>query len=188
MHDHVWGSMARLVKRRNDYLRNPRRNRYTELAAVAGGTIAGETKRGQNSGLWHEHIHGMLLCERELDVDQLRAEWHELTGDSFMVDVRPFHYVRDGAPATAENLAGDFVEVFKYAVKLQDLEFTDNWEAHRQLFGARMLRSFGCMYGVQMPENLLDDELEDEDLPYVDWFYRHGADGYRLEHDTAAYA
>jgi hypothetical protein len=131
----------------------------------------------------------MLLADRELNVHQLRAEWQEVTGDSFVVDVRPFHYVRDGLEPTAENLAGDFVEVFKYAVKLQDLDLGDNWQAHRQLFGARMLRSFGCMYGVKLPENLLDDDLEDEDLPYVDWFYRYSADGtYRLEHDTSSYA
>jgi hypothetical protein len=190
MHDHVWGAMQRAIGRRRSYLHDPSRNQYTELAKIAGGTISGETKRGENSGLWHEHIHGMLLCESEPDVQQLRAEWQELTGDSFVVDVRPFHYVRDGQPPTAENLAGDFVEVFKYAVKLQDLDLGDNWDAHRQLFGARMLRSFGCMHGVKLPEDLLDDDLEDEDLPYVDWFYRYGSDGrgYQLEHDTADYA
>lgn len=186
MFDHLWKSWGVQLQRRRDHLKDAKRNQFTELARVAGGTISAEVKRGANSGLWHVHMHAMLLAEGEPDQRELSREWHEITGDSHVVHVRPFDYLRDGEPATADNLCRDFVEVFKYSVKLQDLGLADNWEAHRQLFGARMLRSFGCMWGVKVPESLLDDPLEGEDLPYVDWFYRYAGGGkYQLEYHTA---
>ena len=48
-----------------------------------------EIKRGQGSGLWHPHLHMIAGREVEPDAEMLSREWHEITGDSFIVDVRP---------------------------------------------------------------------------------------------------
>ena len=179
---HVFGSMQRWINSRSAYLRRPKWNYRTVLADVAGGLLSGETKRGKNSGDWHLHLHAIFLAEQRPDAEQLAAEWHRLTGDSFIVHVEPFHYVRDGLAPTTENLCRDFVEVFKYAVKLTELEFADNWTAQQALYRVPMLRAFGCLRGVKLPADLLDDDLDDGDLPYVDWFYRYAGDGrYQLD-------
>jgi hypothetical protein len=186
MFDHLWSSWNVLLQRRRDHLKDPRRNQYTELASVAGGVISAEVKRGEGSKLWHLHIHALLLAEREPDQQQLRREWHEITGDSHVVDVRPFHYLRNGEPATQDNLCRDAVEVFKYAVKLNEMTLEDNWAAHCELFGARMLRSFGSMWGVKVPESMLDEPLDEDDRIFFDWFYRFdaGTKCYQLDHCT----
>ena len=41
----------------------------------------------------------------------LSREWHEITGDSFIVDVRPI---------SQDDPVSGFIEVFKYAVKFSD--------------------------------------------------------------------
>ncbi|HWI05741.1 MAG TPA: hypothetical protein VNT52_18180 [Acidimicrobiales bacterium] len=179
---HVFGNMQRWINSRKEYLRRPHWCARTELADVAGGVLSGEVKRGDGSGMWHVHVHGILLAMSQPDAGQLANEWRRLTGDSFIVHVEPFHYIRDGLPATLENLAGDFIEVFKYAVKLTEMSFADNWTAQCELQRVRMLRAFGCLFNVQVPADLLDDELEQEDLAFVDLFYRYADSGYRLEH------
>lgn len=62
------------------------------------------------------------------------------------------------------------MEVFKYAVKFSDLTLADNWHAAQVLKGKRLLNSFGLFRGVQIPESLLDEPLDD--LPFWDRFYR----------------
>ena len=60
------------------------------------------------------------LCSEAPDAHQLSREWKALTGDSFIVDVRPMHGEIDG-----------FLETFKYALKFSDLPLADNWEAFK---------------------------------------------------------
>lgn len=156
---------------------------WTEAARAIGSVGSIEVKRGDGSGQWHPHFHDAWLCEDEPDQDKLRAEWREITGDSHIIDVRPFHYVQRGEPATADNLGRDFSEVFKYALKFQGLPLPDNWHAAQELHGRRLIRSYGALFGVKVPDDLTDDPLTDKDLPYVQWFYRYVAGrGYQLEH------
>lgn len=54
---------------------------------VTGGAFFVEIKLGENSGLWHVHLH--VLAEGSfIDQRKLSAEWHAVTGDSYIVDVR----------------------------------------------------------------------------------------------------
>ena len=62
------------------------------------------------------------------------------------------------------------MEVFKYALKFSDMELSDNWHAYETLQGKRMVESFGLFRGVEVPDNLTDDELADE--PYLLMLYR----------------
>lgn len=179
--NHISRGLGQLTLRRRMHWNNDQA--YTEACAAVGSVGSFEIKRGTGSGLWHPHFHDAWMCDTEPDEEALRAEWREITGDSHVVDVTPFHYVQRGDFATADTVARDFSEVFKYALKFSELPLADNWHAAQQLHGRRLVRSFGALFGVKVPEDLADDPLDDEDLPYVTMFYRyHAGRGYQLEH------
>jgi hypothetical protein len=161
---HLHGAQRELWKRRQ-------RGRGSVLDGVVGAVWSYEVKRGDNSGQWHPHLHMIALAEVEPSQERLSREWHQITGDSFIVDVRPIV----GDPAEG------FMEVFKYAVKFSDQPVADTWHAFQTLKGKRLLGSAGCFRGVEVPEELTDEPLDD--LPYVELFYRylHGK-GYAVSH------
>ena len=63
----------------------------SNMQSAAGGVMSIEVKRGRNSGLWHPHVHMIWLCNQAPSASQLSKEWLELTGDSYIVDVREFY-------------------------------------------------------------------------------------------------
>lgn len=164
--NHLRGAMRRMTQARRDHLKAPAKNRRVEFAASMGGFHSIEvTNKGQG---WHPHVHMIWLCASEPNEEALSAEWLGWTGDSFIVDVRPLHDPVDG-----------FLEVCKYALKFSDLDEADNWHAYKVMSGQRLIDSHGLMRGVEIPESLLDEPLDD--LPYLDILYRYviGA-GYSL--------
>ena len=110
---------------------------------------------------WHPHAHAVWLCSSPPDQEKLREEWKAITGDSFMVDVRPF----SNDPVRA------FCEVFKYAVKFSDLPESLTFEAYEALKGSRLVASFGDFRGIEIPEEF-EDETFTDDLPFIDMLYR----------------
>ena len=42
----------------------------------------------KKTGEWHPHLHIFGVLEEWIDVQKLSATWHEITGDSYIVDVR----------------------------------------------------------------------------------------------------
>jgi hypothetical protein len=161
--NHLRKSMKSMTLARRQYLLNPVRNRHVEFAKAVGGVHSIEAKRGANSGLWHPHAHMVWLCHEEPNQAKLAEEWRDWTGDSFIVDVRPFH--------DQNSLVSGFMEVFKYALKFSELPLDDNWNAYEKLSGKRLVDSFGVLRGVEVPESLADELLDD--LPYLDLFYQH---------------
>jgi plasmid rolling circle replication initiator protein Rep len=145
------------------------RGRGSPLDGVAGAVWSYEIKRGSGSGEWHPHLHMIALAEN-LQVEgagnhgPLSSEWHNITGDSFMVDVRPIDEL--------DPVSG-FIEVFKYAVKFSSQSPADTVHAFQTLRGKRLLASSGCFRGVPEPEGLLDDSEALEGLPFVTLFYRY---------------
>lgn len=104
----------------------------------------------------------------------LSKEWRKITKDSSIVDLRPI----DGDPALG------FVEVFKYALKFSDLSPEDTLKSYFELMNSngnmpRFTGSFGNLWGVKIPESLLDETFDD--LPYIELFYRYTKAGYSLE-------
>jgi Replication protein len=150
---HLKGSFQRLIRRGN-------RRAGSALHGVAGGVWSYEVKRGKGSGLWHPHLHMVALAEVQPNKFDLADEWERLTGDSYIVDVRPI----EGDP-----VAG-FLEVFKYAVKFSDMEPRDTVHAWRLLRGARLIDSSGVFRGVEIPEELTDEDMEG---PYTELLYRY---------------
>jgi hypothetical protein len=168
---------AHLKKSQGELWKRKQRARGSPLDGVAGAVWSYEIKRGSGSGLWHPHLHMIALAE-SLPTEgvgnhgALSAEWHNITGDSFMVDVRPIDF---------DNVASGFVEVFKYAVKFSDQPPCDTVHAFLTLRGKRLLASSGCFRGVPEPAGLLDDAESLKDLPYITLFYRYlNGRGYSL--------
>lgn len=143
------------------------RGRGCVLDGVAGAVWSYEVKRGQGSGAWHPHLHMIALAEVEPSQRRLSREWHEVTGDSFVVDVRPINQ---------DDTAAGFCEVFKYAVKASDMEIPDTLHAFDVLRGKRLIASAGCFRGVDVPEDLTDEPLEG--LPFIEMLFRHALGRY----------
>lgn len=170
--EHLHRSQRELWKQKH-------RGRGSPLDGVSGAVWSYEIKRGSGSGKWHPHLHMIALAEH-LDQEDykagtlgaLSAAWHNITGDSFMVDVRE---IDNADPASG------FVEVFKYAVKFSDQSHADTLHAFLTLKGKRLIASSGAFRGVPEPVDLLDDSEALEGLPFVTLFYRYLPQGYALE-------
>lgn len=115
------------------------------------------TNRGKG---WHPHVHAVWLCHTPPDPFKLSEEWHQLTGDSYIVDVRPIDMT--------DPIAG-FCEVFKYALKFSDLPDRERLTAYRTLKGKRLQDSFGDLRGLDVEPSDSDELLEE--LPYIERLY-----------------
>lgn len=166
--NHLTGAMRRYQEQRRNYLKG--RGPHVEMAKACGVVGSYEFKRGSGSGLWHPHCHMVWLCSTPPDAAKLSREWQHLTGDSFIVDSRPIE---------GDGVEG-FLEVFKYAVKFSDLPIEDNFEAAMTLQRRRLVFALGDLYGIPEVEDLADDPLALDDLPYLELFYRHTPGGYSL--------
>lgn len=152
---HLRGALKRMGQARANHKKG---KRFVEFARSMGGFHSIEvTNKGEG---WHPHAHMIWLCGSEPDQKALSGEWLGWTGDSFIVDVRPLHDPVEG-----------FLEVCKYALKFSDLKEADNWHAYEVMSGQRLIDSHGLMRGVEIPDDLLDEPLDD--LPYVDLLYRY---------------
>ena len=154
------------------------RKRGCVLDDVQGAVWSYEFKRGSGSGLWHPHLHMIALAEVKPSHARLCQEWHQITGDSFIVDIRAI------SGETPDDLAAGFMEVFKYALKFSDQPPADTVHAFQLLKGRRLLASAGAFRGVEVPESLTDEPLEG--LPFVELFYRYVGAGYSLSRGRQA--
>lgn len=168
--DHLHKAQRELWKRKQ-------RGRGSALDGVAGAVWSYEVKRGSGSGVWHPHLHMIALAETQPDQQEIADEWRNITGDSFVVDVRPI---------SQEDPVSGFVEVFKYAVKFSEQDPADTLEAFMTLKGKRLLESAGLFRGVEVPHGSMDDTEDVSHLPYYDLLYRFSkAGGYTLEHRSS---
>lgn len=156
---HLTKSLRKLMDRRRYFNAGTRGAPYTELCKAQGAVYTLELTNKGNG--WHPHCHMIVLASSQPSQSDLSAEWLGITGDSMIVDCRPI----TGDPSEG------FMEVFKYAVKFSDLTLEDNWHAAQILKGKRLLNSFGLFRGVEIPDSLLDEPLDE--LPYWDRFYRY---------------
>ena len=163
-----------LKKSQQELWMQKHRGRGSSFDGIDGAVWSYEVKRGHGSGMWHPHLHMIALAETQPDAEQLSREWHKITGDSFIVDVRPI---------SQDDPVSGFIEVFKYAVKFSDQEPADTVHAWETLRGKRLLASAGCFWGVEVSEEFTDDSSDLEGLPYMDLLYMHTRAGYSL-HST----
>jgi hypothetical protein len=144
-----------------------------------------EIKRGEGSGKWRPHLHvlvarpscrclrgrrlgdggptckhGGLWCPYALNQCCLSEAWQEITGDSFVVDIRAVHADEDG------SMQGAVREVVKYCTKLTEVSskeredgLSDVLELHRAIRRRRLLMTAAVFRGLVEPitaEELLD--------------------------------
>jgi hypothetical protein len=167
--------------------RDFRKLRQRKIWEQALGCLATmEIKRGQGSGLWHPHLHvlvarpsctclrgrrlddvvprcahGRLWCPHALNQCCISEAWREITGESFVVDIRAVRAEED------RSMAGAVREVVKYCTKLTEVSSkvredgqSDVLELHRAIRGRRLLTTTGVFRGLVEPataEELLDD-------------------------------
>ena len=154
---HLFNSQHELWKQRHRHYASP-------FDTIEGAVWSYEIKRGAGSGEWHPHLHMIALAEHQPQHVWLSDVWQKITGDSFIVDVRPINQ---------DDHIGGFMEVFKYAVKFSDQPPSDTVYAWQTLGGKRLLGSSGVFRGVEVPSDLMDDSEGFNDLPYVTLFYRY---------------
>lgn len=160
--EHLHKSQHELWKRKH-------RRRGSSVDGIEAAVWSYEVKRGAGSGLWHPHLHMVAMAAEAPDEGRLSREWHDITGDSWIVDVRPID---------VDDPASGFLEVFKYALKFSDMGVADTFEASQTLHGRRLVASAGLWRGVEIPEQLADEPLDD--LPYAVLFYRYLHGSYSL--------
>lgn len=140
--------------------------KWTEYARVQGAISAYEFTK-KEEGDWHPHIHMLALVDSYIDQEALSQEWLNITGDSFIVDIRK---IKANLNAGGLDIASAMLEVCKYSLKFHDMTLPDTWIAYNVLRGKRLVNPSGLLRGVELPESLLDDPLEG--LPYVERHYR----------------
>ena len=165
--NHLRDSFKKLQKRRRDWLSVGRG--HNEFCKIQGAAFSYEIAHNHEKG-WHPHIHMVALLDNYIDVHKLSSEWEEITGDSYIVDVRKLKKKDHSTENTA--IADAMLEVFKYAVKFADLSLERQFEAYETLKSLRLIGSFGLLHGVQLPDTLLDDLTEFENLPFLEMYYR----------------
>ena len=101
-----------------------------------------------------------------IDQEELAETWHDITLDSYIVDVRRVRKTKE------EGYSKAVAEVCKYALKFSDLSTEKTFQAFLTLKGKRLTGSFGSMHGVKIPENLADEMPDDQDLPYLEMLYK----------------
>ena len=207
--DHLLGSMKKILHKRRNSIANGKT--HTELKHVAGAVYSYEVTYTENKG-YHPHCHmialvppghfkyskqiikGKSVLVPQVLKDGIVEDWHKITGDSYIIDVRK---IEDSEmPEHGQDIAGTrleaLVEVFKYALKMNKMDKESEAdsehniriqvEAYEILRGRRLVGSFGNLWGVKVPENLNDAPLTDEEMPFVDLVYQYSGVnfGYQL--------
>lgn len=172
--NHLKKSLQKLLEWRRK-TRDGKAGYHSEFGKIAGLVGSYETTKdgaldGSKSG-WHPHAHMLVLHYQDFDYQSLQSEWLKITSDSHVLNVARAQHPNDPAQ--------DFLEVFKYAVKFSDLTPNDNIEAFNVFRSRRLLFSAGLFWGVDVPEGLTDEALDN--LPYVELFYQYlSGSGYNL--------
>ena len=176
--NHLRACYKRLVQRRKNFLIS--NGPYTEFSKVTGGVGHYEITYNADTREFHPHVHLITTVNGRLHQLRMVEEWRAITGDSFILDVRPFY--RYGPAFSSEQnhkaAVNAFQETFKYTLKFAQFPIALNYEVAEQLRGIRMLVSFGDFWGVKVPEELTDDPLEQA---YVQYLYEWITEQYLLQ-------
>ena len=61
---------------------------FNQFCKIDGGFYTTEYTYNKTTGQWHPHIHIFALLTDWIDQEELAETWHEITYDSYIVDVR----------------------------------------------------------------------------------------------------
>lgn len=158
--EHLKKAVSVLLERRRKTLAGAK-SYHSEGAKILG--LVGSFEVTNKGNGWHPHCHLMILHNERINAATLKREWLAITGDSKVLRIDPAR--------NPDDPVQDFHEIFKYALKFSDLTPEQNLHAYSVLRGKRLLISAGLFWGVEVPESMLDDELEG--LPYFDMLYNY---------------
>jgi hypothetical protein len=143
---------------------------------LEGGVMSFEVKRGSGSGLWHIHGHAVVVGREGLTNHEFQSAWSDLVGYWAQCDLRPLKSAAQlelapESPVTDKAIAKDLMEVFKYALKFNAMDFPDRFQAFRDLQGERLVRAFGVFRGLKLEDEFFDDAVGLEAEPYLRLVY-----------------
>jgi len=128
------------------------RRRKIWTSSQVGGASFLEIKRAKTSSSWNAHLH-VIAEGTYLPYQALSNLWHQITGDSYVVDIRIIK---------SESKAANYVT--KYASKGLDGNYLKNpdllQEAILALSGRRLCTNFGSWRGKQLLKS-------DSDLTWI---------------------
>lgn len=143
------------------------------LACIKGGLAFLEITRNNDTRLWHPHLH-VLIVGTYLPVDLARRVWHEVTGDSYIVDVRD---VGDRERAASY--------VAKYASKAVPKTVWSDPQSLDELIGAmrsrRTFNAFGAWKHLSLSRPIDPDDIVWTEIGPLWWFIQRSNDA----HDDA---
>ncbi|EPN6211146.1 protein rep [Acinetobacter baumannii] len=162
-YNHLTSSFRTLLSRYRDYKKKGWG--FNQFCKIDGAFYTTEYTYNDKTKQWHPHIHIFALLNEWIDQEELAETWHDITLDSYIVDIRRVKKTKEHGYSKA------VAEVCKYALKFGDLSVENTWDAFLTLKGKRLTGSFGSMHGVKIPEKATDD-MPLEELPYIEMFYR----------------
>jgi hypothetical protein len=102
---------------------------------------------------FHVHLHLIILRGKFWNQSDISDTWREVTGDSFIVDIREIRNAHKGVK-----------ELCKYIVKPLDLLAMPNEKLREVMMmksGTRMFVSGGCFYNVKLDDVVDENESSD---------------------------
>jgi hypothetical protein len=144
------------------------RNRAKIKKCVRGGICFLELSRNRETGSWHPHLH--ILFEGDyLPQAVARDTWHEITGDSYIVDIRQIRTVGEACSY-----------VVKYATKSIGANVWADPAALREamvaLVGKRTFNAFGTWKCFSLARPQADD-LDWDPVCSLNTLYNRIAEG-----------
>lgn len=162
-YNHLTNSFRKLLSRYRDYKKKGWG--FNQFCKIDGAFYTTEYTYNEKTKQWHPHIHIFALLNEWIDQEELSETWHDITLDSYIIDIRRVKKTKEHGYSKA------VAEVCKYALKFGDLSVENTWDAFLTLKGKRLTGSFGSMHGVKIPDKATDD-MPLEELPYLEMFYR----------------
>lgn len=142
------GSLSSRIKRLfecfNQFKRHPKISRL-----IKGGARCLEVTRGAKGKHWHVHLHCLVEGEY-LPQPVVKKAWHEVTGDSFIVDVRAVHDRKIAAKYMAAYVAKPTRMMEWSPLHLQQYAIG--------IAGVRMLQMWGSWFKTPVSEDQEQDQ------------------------------
>ena len=161
--EHLTLSFRKLLQRYRDYKKKGWG--FNQFCKIDGAFYTTEYTYNEKTKQWHPHIHIFALLNEWMDQEELAETWHDITLDSYIVDIRRVKKTKE------HGYAKGVAEVCKYALKFSDLSMENTFHAFLTLKGKRLTGSFGSMHGLKI-DKAVPDEISKDDLPYMEMIYR----------------
>ena len=161
--EHLTSSFKTLLQRYRDFKKKGRG--FNQFCKIDGAFYTTEYTYNEKTKQWHPHIHIFALLNEWIDQEELAETWHDITHDSYIVDIRRVKKTKE------HGYAKGVAEVCKYALKFSDLSMENTFHAFLTLKGKRLTGSFGSMHGLKI-DKAVPDEISKDDLPYMEMIYR----------------